>query len=94
MQARCLSLLVLMLLLSLAGAADDCADCSGAGSPHCCPPACSLCLCCGQSPTILASAPGMQPGLDRVSVSSGSQERSPLAAHRHDVFHIPKSFLI
>jgi hypothetical protein len=84
--------LALMLLLSLAGVAGDCADCFGAGS-HCCP-ACSLCLCCGQSPTILAGAPGMHPGLDRVSPSADPLERGPLSAHRHDVFHIPKPFLI
>jgi hypothetical protein len=86
--------LALMLLLSLAGVAGNCADCFSAGSQHCCTPTCSLCLCCGQGPTILAGAPAMHPGPDRASLSADRQDRGALSAHRRAVFHVPKTYLI
>jgi hypothetical protein len=96
MRALSLSLAwaIALTLLLPAGWAGGCGDCFGMGVQGCCPPVCSLCLCCVQSPAVLAVAPGMDrdPGVAPLSVAS--PEGNPLSAHPCDVFHVPKTFLI
>jgi hypothetical protein len=99
MRARSLAhplvlLLALAFVLPLAGLEGECDDCLGGEAPDCCPPVCSLCLCCVQSPTVLAGAPGMDraPG---VSCLSGDAPVEALpAADPRDVFHVPKTSLL
>lgn len=94
MPARSLPLvwmIVLALLLPLAGLSAECDDCYGAGTPGCCPPACSLCLCCGPGPMTLAGAPGMHRDPKLASLLRGSPEGGPLSADPRDVFHVPKT---
>lgn len=87
-------LAVLAFLLPLAGFADSCDECLGGEQPGCCPPACSLCVCCGQSRTVLAGAVRMDrdPGL--ASAFGDAAEGHALSANPSDVFHVPKNSLI
>ena len=78
-----------------AGLAEVCDNCLGNGGPGCCPPTCSLCLyCCGHNMTVgdgklqTDRAPGLA-----VSFSDPAAG-GPLSADPHDVFHVPKPFLI
>jgi hypothetical protein len=86
-------MIVLALLLPIAGFADSCEECGG-GQPGCCPPGCSLCLCCGQGRTVLAGAVWMDrdPGLD--AAFGEAAEGHALSANPSDVFHVPKTSLI
>ena len=96
MRTRSLALawtVALMLLLSLAGPG-GCGDCFGTSVPGCCAATCSLCPCCAQTPTVLAGMAGMHRDPAPASLSGGSTEGGPLAAHGRDVFHVPKTFLI
>ena len=86
-------MIVLAFLLPLAGFADSCDECGG-GQPGCCPPGCSLCLCCGQGRTVLAGAVRMDrdPGLATAFRDAAGGD--VLSSDPRDVFHVPKTFLI
>ena len=87
-------LLVLAFVLPLAGLEGDCDDCLGGDVPGCCPPSCSLCVCCAHGQSVLTGAPGM----DRAPAASfprgGSMEGALPTPDPRDVFHVPKSFLL
>ena len=87
-------MILLAFLLPLAGFAESCDECRGGEQPDCCPPACSLCFCCGQGGTVLAGAVRMDrdPGL--ASAFHDAVGGDVLSADPHDVFHVPKTFLI
>jgi hypothetical protein len=86
-------LLALAFVLPLAGLEGECDDCLTNEAPDCCPPSCSLCLCCVQSPTVLRGAPGMDRAPGVASPSADSSEGALLAADPRDVFHVPKASL-
>lgn len=87
-------LIALALLLPLLGLAETCEDCQGGASPGSCPPACSLCVCCGQGRTVLPGAVRMDrdPGL--ASAFGDPVRGDAPSANPRDVFHVPKTFLI
>ncbi|HKV12722.1 MAG TPA: hypothetical protein VJ725_31545 [Thermoanaerobaculia bacterium] len=87
-------MLVLAFLLPVAGFAESCDECLGGEQPGCCPPACSLCLCCGQGRTVLSGAIQMDrdPGLG--SAFGDAAGAHALSGDSRDVFHVPKTFLI
>lgn len=87
-------LLVLAFVLPLAGLAGECDDCLGGAEPGCCPPSCSLCVCCAHGQTVLAGGTGMEraPGIS--SPSGGLIEGALPSPDPRDVFHVPKPFLV
>lgn len=87
-------LLVLAFVLPLAGLEGECDDCLGNDAPDCCPPSCSLCLCCAQSPTVLAGAPGMDRAPGVASPSGAPPPAAFPAADPRDVFHVPKTSVL
>ena len=87
-------ILLLAFLVPAGGFAEVCGDCLGGDVPGCCPPSCSLCLCCGKS---LDAGDGRlrgdrDPG--RVTSFGDPADGNPLAVDPRDVFHVPKPFLI
>lgn len=93
-RSAALLLAVLALLLPLAGFAEPCDECLGGERPDCCPPACSVCVCCATGRTVLTGAVLMdrEPGL---ALAFGDAAGDPtLSADPRDVFHVPKTFLI
>jgi hypothetical protein len=87
-------LLVLALVLPLAGLEGECDDCLGGGVAGCCPPSCSLCVCCTHGQSVLTGAPGMERAPAVSSPSRGSIEPALPSANPRDVFHVPKPFLV
>ncbi|HKV13140.1 MAG TPA: hypothetical protein VJ725_33680 [Thermoanaerobaculia bacterium] len=86
-----LLLAVLALLLPLAGFAERCNECLGSEQPGCCPPACSLCVCCSPGRTVLAGAIRVDrdPGLATAFAEAASGYA--LSGDPRDVFHVPKA---
>jgi hypothetical protein len=78
----------------LAGLVEVCDDCLGCEAPGCCPPTCSLCLCCGKVPTRLTATAkvALEPGA--APAFGDPAGGGPLRANPRDVFHVPKPFLI
>ena len=89
-----LFLAVLALLLPLAGFAETCDECLGGEQPGCCPPACSLCVCCSPGRTIPAGAVRMERDPSLATAFAESASGQALSADPRDVFHVPKTFLI
>lgn len=93
-RSTALFLAVLALLLPLAGLAERCDECLEGGQPGCCPPACSLCLCCGSGRTVLPGALRLDREPALASAFHDAAEAGALSADPRDVFHVPKTSLI
>jgi hypothetical protein len=92
---RCLAwVIALAFLVPVAGLAGVCGDCAGGEVPGCCPPTCSLCLCCGKAPTRLDGADKIAPEPGRAPAFGEPANGGPLCADPRDVFHVPKPFLL
>jgi hypothetical protein len=88
-------LLALLFVLPLAGVAGECDDCvAGGGEPGCCPPSCSLCVCCTHGQTVLTGAPGTGRGPGVTSPAGGAITDALSSVDPRDVFHVPKPFLV
>jgi len=87
-------LLALALVLPLAGLEGECDDCLDGGEPGCCPPSCSLCVCCPHGQSVLAGGTGMERAPAVSSHSGGAIENALPSADPRDVFHVPKPFLV
>ena len=86
-----LLLAVLALLLPLAGFAERCNECLGSEQPGCCPPSCSVCVCCGPS----SAAVSLSSRADRSPVPglwiADPVDATALSGDPRDVFHVPKA---
>lgn len=85
--------LALAFLVPVAGLAGVCGDCGGGEAPGCCPPTCSLCLCCGKAPTRLTALARVAPEPAQAPAFGDPSGGDPLSADPRDVFHVPKPFL-
>ncbi|HKI04496.1 MAG TPA: hypothetical protein VKK31_21130 [Thermoanaerobaculia bacterium] len=87
-----LALIALVLLLPLASGLETCGTCftGDADDSGCCPPACSLCLCCGPASTELSTPPRVDRGPSLVLLAGEPVESRRASFDPHDVFHVPK----
>jgi len=83
-------MIALAVLLPFAALADACDDCREGGVPGCCPPACSLCLCCGASPTEISVSPRVDCDPVTLSRVADPSESACRSFDPRDVFHVPK----
>ena len=85
--------LALAFLVPVAGLAGVCGDCGAGEAPGCCPPTCSLCLCCGKTPTRLTLVAKVTPEPGLAPAFGEPAGDRPLCAAARDVFHVPKPLL-
>jgi hypothetical protein len=83
-------LFAVALFLPLAGLAETCEDCVGEASPGCCPPACSLCFCCGPGAATVSRLAGVDRSPRTAAWTAARTDTGVLPSHPRDVFHVPK----